>query len=389
MQFLIPKEPRLHWAMIYPKRRDWAVFPSFFGKPTYFFFWARNAIYHGLSAMEVSPGDTILVPSFHCAMAIEPILRYGANVKFYNIHRDCSPDFEDLCRKIDKKTRAVLAIHYFGFPCPIKTFKKVCEEHALYLIEDCAHVLSGGIEGDPLGTFGDISIFSWRKLLPIYDGGHLVINNPKLHIDVPWERSGLLLNLKVAKNLVEKLLDSSSTRSSKTLLQYCRFPNVLKKDCFFLGKDSSRAFTINNSSLDFDPSFVNLRISVISKYLMANMNISAIIEKRRQNYVLLLKAVDSFPEITPFFPHLSSDTCPWIFPLIMQGQKGFHTILRSKGIPAVTWDGVIHPNLPLEEYPEAAFLYQNLIFLPVHQSIGEREIGTLIEIIKTVFLHGD
>src|SRR5215510_11527387 len=96
MQFLIPKEPRLVWSMLCPTSHERELPPPLNVKPTYYVFWARNALYHGLRALGVSPGDSILVPSFHCATVVEPILRSGATVKFYNILRDCSPDFSDI-----------------------------------------------------------------------------------------------------------------------------------------------------------------------------------------------------------------------------------------------------------------------------------------------------
>jgi dTDP-4-amino-4,6-dideoxygalactose transaminase len=120
---------------------------------------------------------------------------------------------------------------------------------------------------------------------------------------------------------------------------------------------------------------------------LRKIDLPAIVEKRRFNYTHLLKRVESLPEITPFFPHLPEGVCPWVFPVLAHGRHDFHTILRSKGIPAFTWGGVIHPELPLGEFPDAAFLYQNLVLLPIHQSIGNSEIQTMIDVIAEVLLH--
>jgi len=62
-------------------------------------------------------------------------LKYGGEVKFYNVSLDLKPDFTDIKSKIDGKTRAILAVHYFGFPQPIRQFRELCQEHGLYLIE--------------------------------------------------------------------------------------------------------------------------------------------------------------------------------------------------------------------------------------------------------------
>jgi perosamine synthetase len=141
-----------------------------------------------LRALNVKPGDTVLVPSYHCTSVVEPILQYGGDVKCYNVGLDLQPDIDDIEKRIDARTRVVLVVHYFGFPQPIVKIKEFCKERGLYLIEDCAHVLQGRTEERiVLGTSGDISIFSWRKFLPVYDGGQLVISNPALKLDTPWD----------------------------------------------------------------------------------------------------------------------------------------------------------------------------------------------------------
>lgn len=388
MQFLVPKEPRLLWTDLYPSRPKQELLLPFNEKSVYFVFWARNAIYHGLKALCLSPGDSILVPSFHCATAIEPMLQFGARVVFYNIHQDCSPDFDDIQAKIDKHTRAILAIHYFGFPQPIRKFQELCKDYHLFLIEDCAHVLAGEADGGPLGAFGDISVFSWRKFLPLYDGGHLIINNPKLHLDIPWERTSFLFSLKVAKNVLEKLINDSSGEIGEKRSRVLRFPQSVVQHSPFAGTRHLRAFTINNYSLDFDLSSVNLRMSGLSKYIVRNIDPSPIVEKRRLNYLSLLKAIELLPGLTPFCSSLPESVCPWVFPVFASGRKDFHTALRSKGIPAFTWSGVIHSELPLWEFPEASFLYQNLVFLPTHQGIGDIEMQTMVKVITEVLLHG-
>src|SRR5262245_50813203 len=99
MQFLVSQEPRLQWRMLWPRFRTREVMPM--PNPAYSLFWARNAIYHCLGALGIAPGDKILVPAFHCASAVEPIVNYGAKINFYNVKRDCSVDFADVEAKID------------------------------------------------------------------------------------------------------------------------------------------------------------------------------------------------------------------------------------------------------------------------------------------------
>jgi len=233
MQIVVSSEPRIDLSILSPSPRMRELPPPFDVRPTYYFPFARNAICHGLRALGVSPGDTILVPSFHCASVVEPIISYGANVRFFNIRRDLSPDFRDIEAKIDSKVRAVLAIHYFGFPQPIQRLMELCRAHHLYLVEDCAHVLTGDVNGTALGTVGDISIFSWRKFLPLFDGGQLVINNPKLHIDIPWQGNYKPLSLgKVYRKIIVDLIDGSPVTKIKGMSRLFLLPYSIKRRLF-------------------------------------------------------------------------------------------------------------------------------------------------------------
>src|ERR1700704_2819644 len=99
-------------------------------------FSGRTAMYHGLGALGVSVGHNVLVPAYHCASLVDPILRRGATAVFYRVKPDCSPDFDDIRRRVDATTRAIVAIHYFGFPQPLEPFRELCGERGLFLIED-------------------------------------------------------------------------------------------------------------------------------------------------------------------------------------------------------------------------------------------------------------
>ena len=384
IRFTVAKDPRLLWAMLHQSFQRRGIVSPLPGKPTYDFFWSRNALYHGLRALGISSGDNVLVPAFFCATPLEAILQYGAKVKFYNIRRDCSPDFGDLEAKIDQRTRAVLAVHYFGFPGPMRQFQELCKAYHLYLIEDCAHVLIGECAGAALGSFGDISIFSWRKFLPVYDGGHLVINNPRLHVDVPWVKHSLSFSLKVAKNIFDKLLDDSSSKVIKTMSHLLQLPLAMGRPLLLGGQRQLRAITINNRSGDFDISLVNLHMSALSRYIIQGLDIPAIFEKRRSNAIYLLDVIKSLPRISPFFPEIPDGVCPWVFPILAEGQQDFHLALRTRGIPAVTWGDCIHSTLPIEEFPDAEFLYRNLVLLPTHQSLEKSDMQDIIKIMGEV-----
>jgi perosamine synthetase len=189
----------------------------------------------------------------------------------------------------------------------------------------------------------------------------------------------MLFSIKVTKNVFDKLIDDSVVKGMSHLL---RVPYWLGRHLLSSNGSEVNVLDINNRSLDFDMSLVNLKMSGLSKYVLRNIDLADVIKRRRDNYIHLYEALGSLPGIVPVFRDLAEGLCPWVFPVLANGPQNFHLLLRSKGIPAFTWGGVIHPQISLDEFPDAAFLYQNLVLLPIHQGLGDREMETMIEIIS-------
>jgi len=379
--FLIPKDPLLHWSLLRPRLDREALPPPFDKSQTQHVFWGRNAIYHGLMALGLSRNSTVLVPAYHCAAAIEPILQYGAKVTFYNVRQDCTPDFEDIRSKITPTTKAVLIIHYFGFPQPMRAWEDLCKAYNLKLIEDCAHVLTGEVDGRILGSFGDVSIFSLRKFFPIYDGGQLIVKDPSCSYTIAKERASFLFSLKVAKNTLDKLNEDSQGWFTRSLSGLVHLPSTLVRHMLSTGARPSKALSVSSYGIDFDPTSLNMPMSGLSYYLMRNSYSSQMVEKRRSNFLRLQDMLKSFQGLTYFFPSLPKSIAPLVFPVVVNEEDDFHLTLRDKGIPATTWGGVIHKQLPLEEFPDARFLYKRLVCLPIHQDICTNDIDLMAKVI--------
>ncbi len=155
------------------------LFPFCADNKTYFFS-GRNALWHAMKILGLSPDSEVLIPSYNCGAEIDPVVQWGAKVRLYRVGPELRIDLDDLRGKVDKNTKVLLVTHYFGFPQEIGVIRKMCDENHLYLIEDCAHALLSTYKSRPLGSFGDISVFSLKKFLPVPDGGMMVINNGNL-----------------------------------------------------------------------------------------------------------------------------------------------------------------------------------------------------------------
>ena len=140
----------------------------------------RDALTILFRAIRLSPGDEVIIPNLICSIVVDTILSFRAIPVLVDINAD---DFNlsvlDVEAKITSKTRAIIALHLYGIPCDISRLKHVAERHQCVLIEDCAQSVNSTVDGQPVGLFGDFSIFSFNfdKPISLGRGGALVVNN--------------------------------------------------------------------------------------------------------------------------------------------------------------------------------------------------------------------
>src|SRR5690349_21294936 len=132
------------------------------------------AIALALRALQIRPGDKVLVPTYHCPTMIAPVVQCGAQPMFYPVTASGDVDLKWLQRTTLAGARALLATHYFGIPQPMSGLRAFCDAQRIALIEDCAHAFFGVSEGVPLGSLGDMAIASLPKFFPVSEGGLIV-----------------------------------------------------------------------------------------------------------------------------------------------------------------------------------------------------------------------
>ena len=144
-----------------------------------------DAIEIALEALGVGTGDDVIVPAMTWISTAEAVLRVGANPIFVDIDKnsyclDCSKVEE----YISKKTKAIIAVHLYGYPADVITLREICNNYNIFLIEDCAQAHGALIKEDKkVGTIGDMGTFSFfpGKNLGAYgDAGCIVTNNSQL-----------------------------------------------------------------------------------------------------------------------------------------------------------------------------------------------------------------
>ncbi len=345
---------------------------------------ARNAIYFALGELGLNRGDEVLIPAYICAAAVEPIRAYGAKPIFYRVNKDCSADLVDVERKIGPCARALLSVHYFGFPNRnIRELRNLCDLRDLLLIEDCAHVLCGEMDGFPLGHLGDAAVFSFRKFLPITDGAELRLNRQAEGMSIELRREAFTSTFKHAVNLAEQRWPAISS-AIKPLSNVAKFLHRMSSQRSQEVPTQQGEVLHGNSEARFDPGLLRLPMSRLSKWIMAHSDMEAVVERRRDNYFRLAVALRDISGVEMLFPELPAGVCPWTLPLTFERLSYVHKLLRERGIPAVAWDAVRPQELGRTEFHDAEFLYENLFFLPVHQNLEQRHLDEMVSAIKDV-----
>ena len=138
----------------------------------------------------INPGDEVLATSLTCTATNFPILANGFNIKWVDVNPlNANIDLDDLKRKITPKTKAVIFVHWGGYPVDLDIVKEIQQESLdMYgfkpaVIEDCAHAFGSTYKGIPIGNHGNINTFSFQaiKHLTTVDGGCLILPHEDLH----------------------------------------------------------------------------------------------------------------------------------------------------------------------------------------------------------------
>ncbi|MCL5279136.1 MAG: DegT/DnrJ/EryC1/StrS family aminotransferase [Planctomycetes bacterium] len=152
-----------------------------------------------MSALQIGPGDEVIVPAFMWVSTLTAIIQCNAIPVLCEIDDSFNMDAADLRKKITKRTKLIVAVHMAGSPCDMDAIMQVANEHQIPVLEDCAQCNGGSFQGRKVGTFGKVGIFSLQinKNVTAGEGGLIVTNDDTLYkrlvathdVGVPWENN--------------------------------------------------------------------------------------------------------------------------------------------------------------------------------------------------------
>jgi len=304
----------------------------------------RHALWHGVRALGLEPGDEVLVPAYHHGSEVEALVRAGLTCRFFAGDKDLEPvqsELEDLVRP---RTRALLLIHYLGFPQRAERWRAWCDEHGLLLLEDAAQAWLAHTETGPVGASGDLAVFCLYKTFGVPDGAALVCRPAP-----PDAHEGPTGSTAAARRHVAWL---------RARLPAARPPRG--------------AIRSDPPADDFALGDPNAGPSRATRFLLPRLPGSDVAAARRRNYETLRERLEG--RVASPFSEVADGAAPFVFPLETGHKQDVVATLRAQGIHAFDFWSAGHPSLDARAFPDIQRVRSRIVGLPVHQELRPRDV---------------
>jgi dTDP-4-amino-4,6-dideoxygalactose transaminase len=138
------------------------------------------ALHLSMLAIGIQPGDEVILPAMTFAATANAVIHAGGKPVLVDCQKETmNMDPDDVERKISKKTRAIIPVHFAGRPCEMDVLMAIAQRHRLHVVEDCAHAIEAEFHGKKTGTFGALGCYSFyvTKNIITGEGGMAVTDN--------------------------------------------------------------------------------------------------------------------------------------------------------------------------------------------------------------------
>jgi len=343
----------------------------------------RYALHAAYRLSGLGPGTALLAPAYHCRTMLDAALALGSDIVLYPLNPDLSPDFSALERcagACATPIKAVLATHFFGFPQDFAKLAEWCSARGITLIEDASHAfLIEQHRPDGMGIYGEFVVSSPYKFLPTPDGGLLYARDPTRLQAISLRRQRWAAELRGVKSLIERKRRMNSLPDTdwmaRELANLTAHPTPAAREMRIVASFSG----------DYRPAqaeYLGLRLS---RLLYRHPDIALISRRRRENYARWLAISKTLPHCHPLFPVLPENCIPYMFPLYLAEPEKHFILLKRLGMPIWRWD-----SLAVSQCQTAQDYRLHLLHLPCHQSLDERQMNWMADILaKTLNMgHG-
>lgn len=315
---------------------------------------ARHGLARGIEQLGLGAGDEVLTPAYHHGSEIEVFRTAGLGCRFYDATETLEPDIEELESLLGPRVRALHLIHYLGFPQDARRWRRWCDERGLLLVEDAAQAWLAHDRGSPVGSHGDVAIFSLYKTLGVPDGGATLCTGA-----LPAPRGD---------RRVEATRLAKAHRSWLAL----RWPRVA-----YPRPVTTRAAQDGVPAGEFSVGDAEARPSPATGRMLPRLLVEDVADRRRRNYRALLSRLEDL--VPPPFGELPAGASPFAFPVDSERKDALLDRLANAGVKALNLWSTPHPSLPEERYSQATARRRRTVGLPVHQELLPRHLELMVE----------
>ena len=281
------------------------------------------ALHLTLLAMNIGPGDEVIIPSYVCTALLNAVNYVGAKPVLADIDpKTLNIDPEDVKRRLNEQTKALIVPHLFGLAANLKALTRL----NIPIIEDCAQAIGSICKDFPLGSIGHAAIFSFyaTKIITTGEGGMVVSNST---------------------DLIDRIKD---------LREYDNRDDFKKR---FNYKMTDLVAAIGLCQLKRLPDFIRKRRSVARKYDLAFQNLDIRLPVNDPDHIYFRYVVN-----------LNTHLDRWIKALFKKSVICARPIYKP-----------IHRYLNLQGYPNSQRAWETSISIPIYPTLADKEIDLVIE----------
>jgi len=302
-----------------------------------------------LLAAGVGPGDEVIIPAQTFIATGMAVLYVGATPVFADINLyDGNISVDSIISKITTKTKAIIPVHWAGYPCDLQKINFIAKNHNIVVIEDAAHAFGSMYKGSPIGSISQFTSFSFQaiKHLTTGDGGALCCLNAS--------------DAKLVKRLRWFDIDRENTHTG--------FLGERIYDAVNIGYKyhmNDIAATLGIENLKFIDTRLDRIRNIAEKYEDELKNIS---------YIKLMQY------------QLDRQSSYWLFPMLVEDRDKFINHMNKHRIPvSVVHQGIDNNTIfggTRNDLPNQRLFDAQQIHIPIHDGLTDKQVELIIKTIK-------
>lgn len=310
------------------------------------------ALHAACFSINIEKDDEVIVPPLTFVASSNCVLYLGGRPIFADVDQRGLLNPREIKKHITKKTKAIITIDYAGQPSYLKEIKEICRKYNLYLIEDASHSLGAFYYNKPIGSFADLTCFSFHpvKTITTGEGGAITTNN---------------------KNLFEKMI-SFRTHGIKKTDNHPWYYEM-------------HSLGFNYRLSDIHAALGYSQLKKMKQFLRARKKIREIYDSELQNFEN--KGLISLPKILP-----NTDSSWHLYPLLINFKKINKTkrevfeFFAKKGIKLqvhyipVHFQPYYQKKLGYKkgDYPVAEKFYEQEVSLPLYPTLTTKQVNLVV-----------